>query len=65
MLTVGKSYSTKNGKTFSCEKDIGEIDTIFPFGGWVYNSDGSKDRFAYYTRGGTYKLTKSEYDLII
>lgn len=34
MLTVGKSYSTKNGKAFSCEKDIGEIDTIFPFG-WM------------------------------
>lgn len=64
MLEVGKIYPTKNGMAFHCEKDISDIDVLFPFGGWVKLGD-EKDRFAYYTAIGTYKLSPSEYDLVL
>ncbi len=64
MLVVGGKYATKNGFTFEVQRDDSELFPVYQFFGRVTKADGQLDRIAFYTAGGRYKESPSEYDLI-
>lgn len=64
MLTVGGKYATKNGFTFEVQRDDSELFPVYQFFGTVTKPDGQLDRIAFYTAGGRYMESPSEYDLV-
>jgi hypothetical protein len=65
MLVVGGKYKTKNGYTFEVERDDSALFAVYQYFGTVRKPDGALDRIAFYTAGGRYKESPSDYDLIL
>lgn len=64
-LELDKTYVLRNQKLLRITDDVSDFDPIYLFRGWVYNKDGSIDRFGFWLNNGRYKLSSlSGYDAL-